>query len=275
MSHDSLSKRLIFVISDSTGETASRAAKVALEQFFGVEAKEKRFPNVRSQKEVVSLLHSAAQNSAFVVYTLVDHTLCAAARAAAEEYHVPAVDILKDLLPSMSTWLEMEPNEEAGHRLDEAYFASIAAIDFAQQHDDGQHLNDLHKADIVIVGLSRTSKTPVSHDLARKGIRAANIPLVLEVPPPEELKSVDPKRVFVLMMQAERLRTIRVSRLSSLGTDVRMSYANPGHIDQELQLVRHLVRRNPRWTTIDVTNRAIEEIAAQILRRYQEHFNNV
>lgn len=267
MSHDTGPERLIFVISDSSGETASRAARVALEQFH-ITAEERRFPEVSSVAEIQKLMERAAESKAFVVYTLVKRELREAAQTAADERHVYAIDIFRHLLPRMGLWLGLEPHEEAGHVLNEEYFARIAATSFAQKHDDGQNLATLHTADLVVLGLSRSSKTPVSHELARSGLKVANIPLVLESAPPTVLTKIDPRKIFVLRLDPERLQKIRMSRLSSLGTKADSPYVDPAYIEQEYTMLDELLRKNRRWSVIKTTDRAIEEIATQIRTRY-------
>lgn len=269
------SKRTVVIVSDSTGETASRAARVALEQFFGIQAIQQRFIEVCSESEIKEAFAFATHKKAFVVFTLVDKKLCEFATLHAEETNTPVFDLLRDLLGKMSIWLDQVPGHAPGHRVNEEYLARISsATRFTSRHDDGQRVENLDKADVVILGVSRSSKSPVCQWLSMGGLRAANVPMILEIPPPEKIFEIDPRRVFVLKMAPSRLRLLRISRLREMGDETNPSYADPKYIASELEMVERLLNRNPSWTAIEVTMRAIEEIAAVILSQYQRRFVN-
>jgi regulator of PEP synthase PpsR (kinase-PPPase family) len=155
------------------------------------------------------------------------------------------------------------------YRMNEEYLRRMDAINFTVAHDDGQLTKDLPKADIVLVGLSRTSKTPLSMYLAHRAYKVANIPLVPDVEPPKELFQIDQEKIVGLTISVERLVSIRMARLSKLGHNIRDSYANFDRVETELAYFRQLFRRNPRWLLIDMTNKAIEEAAGEILKKME------
>jgi regulator of PEP synthase PpsR (kinase-PPPase family) len=159
------------------------------------------------------------------------------------------------------------------HSINDDYFRRIEAVEFAVKNDDGAEPRNLPKADLVLVGISRTSKTPLSTYLAQRGLKVANVPLVLGVDPPEELSQVDDRKVFGLIVQPDMLMRIRQARLSHLGMPHDSSYGQRAHIDNEIAYSREIFRKHANWPVIDVTNRAIEETAADILRIYQERFD--
>lgn len=264
-------EREVFILSDSTGITAYRAASVALEQFAGVTANFRRYANLVRPEQVRTAFRDAASSGALVVYTLVQKNLREAAIAAAEELNVPVVDIFKDLLPILALWLDLEPHEEAGHRLDAEHYKRMSATVFAQDHDDGQGLHNLHVADIIIVGLSRSSKTPVSHEIARSGFKVANIPLALGTPLPTELLAAHPRRVYVLRMDPECMRQIRSERRSNLGgTDLKLKYAEPSYIAEELGMLDELLAHHKLWTIVRSGGRSVEAIAVEILGKHAQ-----
>src|SRR4029079_10637335 len=156
------------------------------------------------------------------------------------------------------------------HSITDDYFRRIEAVEFAVKNDDGAEPRNLPKADLVLVGISRTSKTPLSTYLAQRGLKVANVPLVLGVDPPEELSQVDDRKVFGLIVQPEMLMRIRQARLSHLGMPQDSSYGQRAHIDNEIAYSRERSRKNSNWPVLDVTTRAIEETAADILRIYTE-----
>jgi regulator of PEP synthase PpsR (kinase-PPPase family) len=156
------------------------------------------------------------------------------------------------------------------HTITEDYFRRIEAVEFAVKNDDGAEPRNLPKADIVLVGISRTSKTPLSTYLAQRGLKVANVPLVLGIDPPEELAQVDERKVFGLIINPDSLMRIRQARLKHLGMPTDSSYGARAHIDSEIGFAREIFRKHSNWPVIDVTNRAIEETAADILRIYQE-----
>lgn len=270
MTKMSAMSRMAYVVSDTSGETASRALDVALQQFDGIEVVENRIPHLRTPAQIAQVMHAARENNGIVFYTLVDASLRDTARIASEECGVVAVDLMAPLLSAISTWLHTEPLYRPGHPHDEKYFARLQALDFAAHHDDGKKPHKLKDADVVILGLSRVSKTPVCTMLATHRVLAANVPIVPGVPLPEELDHVDANRVFVLHKSARRLVEVRGTRLPHLGT----SQATDAYVDEEavrteVMHVLRLLDAHPGWTRIDMNRSGVEDAAAKILQLHR------
>jgi regulator of PEP synthase PpsR (kinase-PPPase family) len=267
-------RRSIYVVSDSTGETGAKVVQAALLQFRHEQVSLRILSNLRDTESIRAVVDRAAADNALVVYTLVraDQRDAIADRAA--EYGVQAVDLMGPLMARIGLWLGEAPISTPGllHRMDEEYFRRIEAVEFTFKNDDGQQPKNFRSADIVIVGVSRTSKTPVSSYLAQKGYRVANYPLVPGVTPPRELDEIDPKRVFGLMIAPHVLLEVRKARLRHMGVSGDSDYADIRRITRELQEAREYFRNHPEWTVIDVTQKAIEETAAQILQVYTQRF---
>lgn len=270
------SKRAIYMVSDSTGETGAKVVQAALLQFRHENVRLRIFSNVRSIKKLSEIVDQATAERALIVYTLVSAESRQLLHDRAALYDVRAIDLMGPLLQRISRWLGEAPVSQPGllHVLDDEYFARIEALEFTVKNDDGKLPQNFPYADIVLVGVSRTSKTPVSTILAQKGLKCANQPLVLGAPVPRELEKLDPKRVFSLTIQPQMLLAIRQTRLQTMGVRDQTDYSDLQQIQRELAFARDLVRRHPGWTTIDVTRRAIEETAAEIWRHYSEHFPN-
>lgn len=267
-------RRSIYVVSDSTGETGAKVVQAALLQFRHEQVSLRILSNLRDTESIRAVVDRAAAEGALVVYTLVraDQRDAIADRAA--EYGVQAVDLMGPLMARIGLWLGEAPISTPGilHRMDEEYFRRIEAVEFTFKNDDGQQPKNFRNADIVIVGVSRTSKTPVSSYLAQKGYRVANCPLVPGVTPPKELEEIDPKRVFGLMIAPHVLLEVRRARLRHMGVSGESDYADIRQITRELQEAREYFRSHPEWTVLDVTQKAIEETAAQILQVYTQRF---
>lgn len=267
-------KRAIYMISDSTGETGAKVVQAALLQFAHENTRLRIFSNVRALEKLAAIVDQAAGERALVVYTLVRaesrqllHDRCA-------QYDVRAIDLMGPLLQRIGRWLGESPVSQPGllHVLDDEYFARIEALEFTVKNDDGQLPQNFPDADILLVGVSRTSKTPVSMTLAQKGVKVANQPLVMGVPPPNQLDALEPGRVFALAIQPPMLLAIRKNRLQSMGVRDESDYSDMQQIQRELAWARDVVRSHDGWTTIDVTRKAIEETAAEIWRHYVERF---
>ena len=182
-----------------------------------------------------------------------------------------AVDLLGPILTAMSHYLDKTSKSDPGrlHRIDTDYFSRVEAVQFTVKHDDGQSLSGVHKADIVLIGPSRTAKTPLSIYLARFGFKVANIPLVLNHPLPSVLQRVDPFRVVALIIDPHRLMEIRTARLKKLNQKPS-DYTNIEAIIQELKYCRELYRQQPKWEVLDVTGRAVEEVATDVMSRIRQ-----
>lgn len=266
--------RPVFVLSDGTGETADKVARAALRQFEGADVKIILFPNVADRAGIERIMKQAALQGAFVVTSLVSAEQRNFANELCKAWRLLHVDVLGTMIAGLSGWLGQAPQNQPGllHRADEAYFKRIEAIEFAIKMDDGKEVRRLQTADIVLVGVSRTSKTPLSVLLAYKGFKVANVPLVLDREPPDQLFEVDPRRVFALMIDPAKLQEIRQNRLKTMQAagDVR-NYSDMGYILAELEHAERLFKGNRRWCRIDVTDRAVEETAAIILSQLSEH----
>ncbi|WP_040228830.1 pyruvate, water dikinase regulatory protein [Bhargavaea cecembensis] len=257
-----------FIISDSIGETGDLVAKAAISQFrqnFESTAVT-RIPHVETIEQLREVTVLASEQDAIILYTLVKENMREFLRKECERLEIPAVDILGPIIGAIGEKLEETPSEEPGRvrLLDEDYFKKIEAIEFAVKYDDGRDPRGLLLADIVLIGVSRTSKTPLSQYLAHKRLKVANVPLVPEVNPPEELFHVNPDKCFGLVISPEKLNTIRKERLKALGLKDDANYAKINRIQQEID---HFYRVTDRigCHVIDVTNRAVEETANVIL----------
>lgn len=257
----------IYIISDGTGETAERVVRAALLQFRLRSVALKRIPNIRTEEQMAQVLGEAAEKKAMVVYTIVSTARRELFINEAERLAIPTVDVIGPTMFTLSSFFEASPEEKPGlfPEIDEDYFSRIDAMNFAVKHDDGQGLRGLAKADIVIVGPSRTSKTPTSVYLAQKGWWVANIPLVKGLDPPIELFELDQSRVVALIIDAERLSRYRTSRITQMKSPQASSYADLGNVAQEVEWARDLYRKNPQWYVIDISGKAVEEVAGEIV----------
>lgn len=266
--------RSIYVISDSTGETGAKVVQAALLQFRHEQVSLRIVSNLRDIASVCDTVDKAAGDGALVVYTLVRADQRQALHDRAAEFGVEAVDLMGPLLARIGHWLGEAPVSTPGllHRMDEEYFRRIEAVEFAVKNDDGQSPRNFKLADIVIVGVSRTSKTPVSSNIAQKGYKVANCPLVLQVRPPKEIEQVDARRVYCLTISPHILLEIRRARLRHMGVEGESDYADIRKIQEELAWAGAYFREHPEWTVIDVSRRAIEETASEILNLYASRF---
>jgi len=264
----------VFIVSDATGETAEKVVQAALLQFPASTVKIRYFLKIRHSDEIDRIMTLADQEHAFVAYTLVDTALRQHILDLAEQQEVDTHDLIGSLIVKLSQFLSVNPAMEAGLKagLDADYFKRVEAVEFAVKHDDGQEPRHLAKADIVLVGLSRTSKTPLSTYLAQKGFKVANIPLVPEIPPPTELSLVDQKRVHALIIDLPTLVRIRRERLKHLGMPSESTYAMRDNVKTELQWCRTFYQSHPGWSVHDVTGKAVEETAAKIIHLHDERF---
>ena len=260
-------KPVIYIISDSIGETAEFVVKAAASQFDSEEVEVRRVPFVSDSAKIVEVLDEAAQLNSAVAYTLVLPELRQAVEREAAKRQIPTADIMGPAMSAFSKIMKKEPHLEAGRvrRLDEDYFRRIAAVEFAVKYDDGKDPRGLRLAEVVLVGISRTSKTPLSMYLAHRRVMVANLPLIPEVEPPEELFWVPAEKVVGLMIEPGQLRSIRQERLNSLGLDAQADYASMERITVELSYARRIMEQIG-CTVFDVSNKAVEEVANQILR---------
>ena len=256
----------IFLLSDATGETAEKMVMAALTQFRQKDVRVRRISNVRTKNDIYEALDEALNQHGLVIYTIVNRELAQLAHDECDSLGLASLDLLTPVLMRLSEFLGRDPGETPGllHGVNEAYFRRMEAVEFTVKHDDGQETRNLPKADLVLVGISRTSKTPLSMYLAHRGYKVANVPLVKGIDPPTELFAVDPKRVAALIIDPQRLVELRATRLKHLGQDPRTAYADYEQVEEELKHARALFRRHP-WVVIDVTGKAVEETANEVL----------
>lgn len=258
--------KTVYVVSDATGTTATRVVRAALAQFKYTRVALKIIPEVQTVEQIRQVIHKAKKRQALIAYTFVSPTLRTEITLLSNETNVPIVDLIGPLLNTLIGFLTVKPAYQAGlftEPSDEQY-QRLEAITFTVQHDDGQRRHGLKEADVVIVGPSRTSKTPLSVYLAHtRGLKVANVPLVLGVEPFEELDTLDERQVVALTIKPTLLASIRQVRQQQLGAS-QIQYAGGDHIQRELRYCHELYRRHPSWSVIDVTGRSIEEIAANV-----------
>jgi regulator of PEP synthase PpsR (kinase-PPPase family) len=256
----------VFAISDATGTTAERVVRAALTQFEGADVNITRYGGVRNSEQVRRILDEAEASQGFVVHTLVSAELRRLVLTEGRQRGVATIDLMGPLLVRLAVLLSSVPLSQPGlfHPFDDAYLSRIEAIRFAVNHDDGRNPHELSQADIVLVGVSRTCKTPVSMYLATHGWRVANAPIVLGLDPPTEIFDLPKRRVVVLMVQPERLAILREARIERLGTS-RRGYADLDWVRQELAYAYELLDRRPDWPIVDMTAKSIEEAAIEIV----------
>lgn len=261
----------VFVVSDGTGDTAQKVVRAALRQFSDHVVSVRTFPMTKQPRQLELLVRHAAKTGALVVSTLVTEDMRHAAVEMCRDHNVPHVDLLGPLLGELEGFLDRAAVGVPGllHRADASYYKRIDAIEFTVRADDGKDPRMLPAADIILVGVSRTGKTPLSTYLAHKGFKVGNQPIVLDRPPPRQLFEVDPTRVFALSIDPDSLQRIRASRMRAMQMEPGTNYSDMGYILAELEYADRLYRGN-RWPVIEVTNKAIEETAATILRLMQE-----
>jgi [pyruvate, water dikinase]-phosphate phosphotransferase / [pyruvate, water dikinase] kinase len=259
----------LYLLSDATGETVEHVVRAALSQFTGLDVKLHKFGNLRTRADVVSAVHGAASQPGLIIYTLVNAELTQLLRTEVANHGLEAVDLINPLIYKMSDLFAVSPQEEPGllYQINAEYYKRVEAVNYTVKQDDGQELRNLCKADLVLVGVSRTSKTPLSMYLAHKGYKVANVPLVKGIDPPQELFQLDQKKVVGLLIDAQRLVELRSARLRILRQSPRTSYADYEEVEEELEACRHLFRRHPEWQVVDVTNKSVEESASDILRK--------
>lgn len=259
----------IFILSDGTGETASTMIRAALVQYSDEDLHIVRCKNVRTEEQIESLVEDVYAQKGIIVFTMVSQQMSRKVVESANQKGIAAVDLMGPLLTALDHYFG---HTSSGHTagllraVDEQYFKRIEAIEYTVKHDDGKTSTHLDQADIVLVGISRTSKTPLSIFLSHKGWKVANIPLVINTPLPEELFKIDQRRVVGLTIDPESLTRIRKKRLEKFGQDPGGEYANMAHIHAEIQYAGEIFKQNRRWPVFDVTDRALEETAAEIVR---------
>jgi regulator of PEP synthase PpsR (kinase-PPPase family) len=258
--------KYIWVISDGSGSTAERVLQASLVQFGDEKVKVERIPDIRTSEQIKRIVNTAAKKKGLVAYTLVTPELRKEIVTRANELSVPTVDLLGPLLTTLTSFLAAPPESKPGllGELDHHYFKRIDAVGFTVKHDDGHGLHDLRKADMLILGVSRTSKTPLSMYLAyNKGLLVANIPIILGLDPPTEIFKIDQRRIVGLTINPDLLVSLRQTRLAQMiHSDI--NYGDARHVIEELTYSHQIFRKNPKWPVIDITGKAVEEMANEV-----------
>jgi len=256
----------VFVVSDGTGETVENTVRATLKQFDDSRVKVTRYKNIRNREQAEAIIEEAERKNAVLIFTVVSDEVRNALKTAPERHKVKAIDLFGPMIDIFVEHLGTPSKSEPGllHQVNEAYFRRIEAMEFTVKHDDGSNVENLNRSDIVLVGVSRTSKTPLSIYLSHKGFKVANVPLVKGIEPPQSLFQVDQTKIIALTINPEHLAKIRRERLVRMGRDPAGDYASIQHIHEEIEWARSLFARNRRWPVFDVTNKALEETASEI-----------
>ena len=267
----------IYLISDSTGETLDRIFLALKAQFVNIEYKINSYSFTRTENQILKILEDAEKSkNSIILYTIVDNNLAKYLANVSEDKSIPCFGVLGNLILNFSKILNQKANHEPSgqHRLNDEYYDRIEAIQFTMNHDDGNLINEIDKSDIILVGVSRTSKTPTSIYLANKGFKTSNIPLVNENSLPEKLKK-NPKLACVvgLSTEPERLVDLRKNRMNSLKETENRKYTNLENIKKEVLDAKKTFQKY-KWPLIDVTRKSVEETAASIIKIHEIYLNN-
>ena len=268
----------IYLISDSTGETLDRIFLALKAQFKNIEYKVHSYSFTRTENQILKILEDAKKNeNSVILYTIVENNLAKYLASVSDEKKIPCFGVLGNLILNFSKILNQKASHEPSgqHVLNEEYYDRIEAIQFTMNHDDGNLINDIDKSDIILVGVSRTSKTPTSIYLANKGYKTSNIPLVNENSLPKKLKE-NPQLTCVvgLNTEPERLVDLRKNRMNSLKETENTKYINIENIKKEIMDAKKTFQKY-RWPSIDVTRKSVEETAASIIKIHEIYLNNV
>ena len=256
----------IFIVSDGTGGTAKQALNAALVQFESTELETSLFPDVRNEEQVMEIIQEAHKIKGLIIHTIVSRKLRDLILEQGLLYDIRTIDLMGPLLAQLSNHFENSPSEKPGiyHMLNKAYFQRIEAVEFTLRHDDGQRVEELNKADIVLLGVSRTFKTPLSVYMANRGWLVANVPIILDIPLPEIVYDIQPERIFCLTTFPNRLAELRKVRDKHLG-GLTGNYSDRTYVQKELNYALRIFRIHRKWTIVNVTNKPIEEIYSEIL----------
>ena len=267
----------IYLISDSTGETLDRIFLALKAQFLNIEYKVHSYSFTRTENQILKILEDARKNkNSIILYTIVDNSLAKYLANTSQDKDIPCFGVLGNLILNFSKILNQKATHEPSgqHILNEEYYDRIEAIQFTMNHDDGNLINEVDKSDIILVGVSRTSKTPTSIYLANKGFKTSNIPLVNENSLPEFLKK-NPQLTCVvgLSTEPERLADLRKNRMNSLKEIENIQYTDLESIKKEVLEAKKMFQKY-RWPLIDVTRKSVEETAASIIKIHEIYLNN-
>ena len=268
----------IYLISDSTGETLDRIFLALKAQFKNIEYKVHSYSFTRTENQILKILEDADKNkNSVILYTIVENNLAKYLANESNNKNIPCFGVLGNLILNFSKILNQKASHEPSgqHELNEEYYERIEAIQFTMNHDDGNSINDIEKSDIILIGVSRTSKTPTSIYLANRGFKTSNIPLVNEKSLPKKLKD-NPKLTCVIGLntEPERLVDIRKNRMNSLKETENINYTNIENIKKEILNAKKTFQKY-KWPSIDVTRKSVEEAAASIIKIHEIFLNNV
>ena len=261
----------LHMISDSTGETLITVARAVAAQYSNVSPVEHVYPLVRSQKQLDRVLAEIEEAPGIVLFTLLEKDLVERLEAKCQEINIPSLSIIGPVMQLFQAYLGTETSRRVGaqHTLNAEYFKRIDALNYTMMHDDGQHVEGLEEADVVLVGVSRTSKTPTSIYLANRGVRTANVPLVPGIPIPHQLEALKKPLVVSLHATPERLIQVRQNRLLGIGKTGDDTYIDRQAVTEEVAFARNLSAKFD-WALLDVTRRSIEETAAAIMKLFAD-----
>jgi regulator of PEP synthase PpsR (kinase-PPPase family) len=261
----------VFIVSDGRGDTATQVAKAAAVQFEGVRYQTARRSHVSTPEQVRTIVREASRSNAVVLYTLVSEEVRKAMRQNSREFHVPSVDLLGPVFTAMGGLFERKrgATPDLLYALDRERIDRMDAIDYTLKHDDGQRPHELGSADVVLVGVSRVSKSTTCFYLAYEGVRAANVPLVEGVDPPKQLLALPPHKVIGLRVQLSRLLTVREKRAVNIGLRVSNPYLDRRDVAREIAAANRLMEDHG-WRAVDASYLAVEEIAREVMRLLSE-----
>jgi len=237
-----------------------------------------RFKNVRDKEQIKSIFDEAAIHHDLVIYTIVSSEIRDYISEISRQKHVRSLDLMGPVLTTFSNYFEQEPKAIPGllHQVNNEYFDRVAAMEFTLNHDDGRNLNTLHLADVILVGISRTSKTPLSVYLSQHGIKVVNVPIIPGTELPKELFEIDQRKIFALTIDPDALSNIRRNRLTKLGAEQHTgNYADDGKVTEEIEWASEIYKNNKRWPIFNVTNKALEETASDIMKLLSMRKNNI
>ena len=268
----------IYLISDSTGETLDRIFLALKAQFKNIKYKVHSYSFTRTENQILKILEDAKKNKhSVILYTIVDNNLAKYLANVSSDKKIPCFGVLGNLILNFSKILNQKASHEPSgqHALNDEYYERIEAIQFTMNHDDGNLTNDIDKSDIILIGVSRTGKTPTSIYLANRGFKTSNIPLINENSLPKKIKD-NPQLTCVvgLSSEPERLVDIRKNRMSSLRENENINYTNIENIKKETLNAKKTFQKY-KWPSIDVTRKSVEEVAASIIKIHEIYLNNV
>jgi regulator of PEP synthase PpsR (kinase-PPPase family) len=263
----------VFIVSDGRGDTAMQVAKAAAVQFEGVSYGTERRAEVSSPEQVRTIVREASRSNAVILYTLVSEDVRKAMRQNSRELHVPSVDLLGPVFTALDGLFHRKRGSTPGllYALDRERINRMDAIDYTLKHDDGQRPHELSAADVVLVGVSRVSKSTTCFYLAYEGVRAANVPLVEGVDPPRQLLALPPRKVVGLRVQLHRLLTVREKRAGNVGLQDSNPYVDRRAVAREIATANRLMEKQG-WRAVDASYLAVEEIAREVMRLVSEPY---